>query len=64
MRGEVTSETSGIIITLGKTGNMKCNINILEDINTNIRRPIMNEDRNDPLDRHKSSRLLAALIVK
>jgi len=63
-RGEITSGTFGLLITPGKAGNVKCNINILEDLNTNIRRPIMKEDRNDPSDRHKSSRLLAALIVK
>jgi hypothetical protein len=55
---------SSILIISGKAGNLKCNINTLEDLNNNIRRPIMNDDRKDPLERHKSSRFLAALIVK
>jgi hypothetical protein len=63
-RGEATSGLSGVLIISGKAGNVKSNINSQEDLNTNIRRPIMNEDRNDPLDRHKSRTLLAALIVK
>jgi hypothetical protein len=63
-RGEATSGSSGVLIISGKAGNVKSNINILEDLNTNIRRSAMNEDRNDPLDRHKSRRLPAALIVK
>jgi hypothetical protein len=48
--GEVTSRTSGVLIISRKACNVKCNVSILEELNANIRRPIMNEDRNDPTD--------------
>jgi hypothetical protein len=54
MRAETTSEKSSILNISGKAGKVKCNIRIVQDLNTNIRRPIVNKGGNEPLDRHKS----------
>ena len=62
MRAETTSERPSLVNISAKAGNVKCNDRILEDLNTTIRRSIMNEDCNEPLYRHKHGTLQAALM--